>query len=132
MTQVSRHRSRTSASGDGMTGAPDDGLDRLSSPELHDLAVEFAKRHADARFFRDLMSMLPVAEAGAGQLEESEDEVFDLDAHFNDVRDSGRGEVAELLRSFYLDYLRRHHVKAPGSSTGSRSSTPGRCSPGSG
>jgi hypothetical protein len=38
-----------------------DGLDRLSSPELHDLAVKRAKRHADARFFHDLMSMLPVA-----------------------------------------------------------------------
>jgi hypothetical protein len=98
-----------------MTGAQDDGLDRLSSPELHDLAVGFAKRHADARFFRDLTSMLPVAEAGAGQLEESEDEVFDLDAHFNDVRDSGRGEVAELLRPFYLEYLRTHRVTAAAS-----------------
>jgi hypothetical protein len=96
-----------------MTGAQDDGLDRLSSPELHDLAVDRAKRHADAGFFRDLMSTLPAAEAGAGQLEESEDEVFDLDAHFNDVRDSGRGEVADLLRPFYLEYLRKHHVRAP-------------------
>jgi hypothetical protein len=49
-----------------MIGGQDDGLDRLSSPELHDLAVEHANRHADARFFDDLMSMLPVAEAGAG------------------------------------------------------------------
>jgi hypothetical protein len=98
-----------------MTGAPDDGLDRLSSPQLHDLAVERAKRHADGGFFRELMSMLPAAEAGAGQLEESEDEVFDLAAHFNDVRDSGRGETAELLRPFYLEYLRKHHVKAPAS-----------------
>jgi hypothetical protein len=96
-----------------MTGAQDDGLDRLSSPELHDLAVEHAKRHADARFFRDLMSLLRATEAGAGQLEESEDEVSDLDAHFNDVSDSGRGEVAELLRPFYLEYLREHHVRAP-------------------
>jgi hypothetical protein len=95
-----------------MTGRQDDGLDRLSSPELHDLAVEHAKRHVDARFFHDLMSMLPVAEAGAGELAESEDEVFDAGAHFNDVRDSGRGEVAELLRPFYLRYLRTHHVRA--------------------
>jgi hypothetical protein len=89
-----------------MTGRHDDGLDRLSSPELHDLAVERAKRHADARFFHDLASMLPVAEAAAGELAESEDEVFDPAAHFNDLRDSGRGEVAELLRPFYLRYLR--------------------------
>jgi hypothetical protein len=97
-----------------MTGTQDDGLDRLSSPELHDLAVERAKRHADVGFFHDLMSMLPSAEAGAGELEESEDEVFDAGAHFNDVRDSGRAEVAELLRPFYLRYLREHHVEVTG------------------
>ena len=27
-------------------------------------------------------------------------------AHLDDLTDSGRGEVAELLRPFYLDYLR--------------------------
>jgi hypothetical protein len=96
-----------------MTDRQDDGLERLSSPELHDLAVDRAKRHADAAFFTDLMSMLPVAEAGAGNLAESEDEVFDAGGHFNDVRDSGRGQVAELLRPFYLEYLRKHHVSAP-------------------
>ena len=95
-----------------MTGGQDDGLDRLSSPALHDLAVEYARRHADAKFFYDLMSILPAAEAGAGELAESEDEVFDPGAHFDDVRDAGRGEVAELLRPFYLEYLRQHDVKA--------------------
>jgi hypothetical protein len=29
----------------------DDGFKRLSSKELHDLAVSYAKRHLDARFF---------------------------------------------------------------------------------
>jgi hypothetical protein len=91
----------------------DDGLDRLSSPELHDLAVERAKRRADARFFHDLMSMLPVAEAGAGELAESQDEIMDPGGHFDDVTDSGGGEVAELLRPFFLEYLRQHHVIAP-------------------
>ena len=33
--------------------------------------------------------------------------------HIDDVTDSGKGEVAELLRPFYLDYLRRHDVQAP-------------------
>jgi hypothetical protein len=91
-------------------GAHDDGLDQLSSPELHDLAVQRARRHADVGFFNELSSLLPVAEAGAGQLEETEDELFDPGGRFNDVRDSGRGEVAELLRPFYLEYLRKHHV----------------------
>jgi hypothetical protein len=34
-------------------------------------------------------------------------------AHLGDVSDSGRGETAEMLRPFYLDYLRRHGIKAP-------------------
>jgi hypothetical protein len=34
-------------------------------------------------------------------------------ARLDDITDSGRGEVAELLRPFYLDYLRQHGVKAP-------------------
>ena len=36
-----------------------------------------------------------------------------MSAHVDDVTESGRGEVAELLRPFYLDYLKRHDVKAP-------------------
>ena len=95
------------------TDRQDDGLERLSSPALHDLALAYAKRHADAAFLHDLVSLLPVAEAGAGNLAESEDEVFDPGGHFNDVRDSGRGQVAELLRPFYLEYLRKHRVSAP-------------------
>jgi hypothetical protein len=31
----------------------------------------------------------------------------------DDVAEAGRGEVAELLRPFYLEYLRRHGVTAP-------------------
>ena len=92
----------------------DDGdLDRLSSKELHDLAVRRAKRHLDARFFWELMRLLPAAEAAAGDLDEAETDVMRLSAHVDDVAEAGRGEVADLLRPFYLDYLRRHGVKAP-------------------
>jgi hypothetical protein len=90
-----------------------DNLDQLSSPELHDLAVQHAKRHLDARFFWRLMKMLPAAEAAAGQLEEAEADVQRMSAHIDDVTDSGRGEVAESLRPFYLEYLRKHGVSAP-------------------
>ena len=93
----------------------DDGLDRLSSQELHDLAVHRAKRHLDARFFYRLMKLLPVAEAGAGDFEKSETDIMRLSAHVDDVTDSGRGEVAELMRPFYLEYLRKHHVTADAS-----------------
>ena len=90
-----------------------DPLDRLSTAELHDLAVLRARRHLDVRFFWRLMEVLPVAEAGAGELREAEADVATMRAHLDDVTDSGRGEVAELLRPFYLDYLKQHGVKAP-------------------
>ena len=90
-----------------------DPLDRLSTAELHDLAVRRARRHLDVRFFWRLMEVLPVAEAGAGELREAEADVATMRAHLDDVTDSGRGEVAELLRPFYLDYLKQHGVKAP-------------------
>jgi hypothetical protein len=95
--------------------ADDDGLDRLSSEQLHDLAVRRARRHLDARFFYRLIRVLPVAEAGAGQYEKSEDDIMRLSAHVDDVADSGKGEVGELLRPFYLEYLREHGVTADAS-----------------
>ena len=92
------------------TDPDDDPLERLSSKELHDLAVRYALRHLDVAFFWRLMETLPVAEAAAGEVEEAEADVFRLSAHIDDVTDSGKGEVAELLRPFYLDYLRSHGV----------------------
>jgi hypothetical protein len=89
----------------------DDDLDQLSSQELHDLAVRHARRHLDVKFFWELMQRLPAAEAAAGELDEAEADVRRLSAHIDDVTDAGRGEVADLLRPFYLDYLRRHGVR---------------------
>jgi hypothetical protein len=91
----------------------DDGLDRLSSTELHDLAVSRAKHHLDAKFLWELMRTLPAAEAAAGDLDEMELDVQRLSAHVDDVANAGKGEVGELMRPFYLDYLRRHGVTAP-------------------
>ena len=89
---------------------PHDALEALSSKELHDLAVSRAKRHLDVRFFYRLMKYLPTAEAAAGEWEEAETDVLRLSAHANDVTDAGKGEVAELLRPYYLEYLREHKV----------------------
>jgi hypothetical protein len=88
----------------------DDALERLSSPELHDLAVSHAKRHLDVRFFWSLMKYLPAAEAAAGEHEEANADIQRLSAHVDDVTDAGKGEVADLLRPFYLEYLREHDV----------------------
>jgi hypothetical protein len=91
----------------------DDGLERLSSEQLHDLAVSRAKRHLDVKFFWELMRTLPAAEAAAGELDEAENDVMRMSAHVDDVTDAGRGEVADLLRPFYVEYLREHGVTAP-------------------
>ena len=89
----------------------DDPLERLSSEELHDLAVSRAKRHLDVRFFWELMKVLPAAEAAVGDLEDAEADIQRMSAHLDDVTDAGEGEVAEALRPFYLEYLHKHGVK---------------------
>jgi hypothetical protein len=90
----------------------DDGLETLSSERLHDLAVSRARRHLDVKFFWELMRTLPAAEAAAGEFDEAEADVMRMSAHLDDVTDAGRGEVAGLLRPFYIEYLRRHGVTA--------------------
>jgi hypothetical protein len=90
----------------------DDGLDGLSSQELHDRAVSYARRHLDVRFFWDLIRVLPAAEAAAGELDEAEEDVMRLSAHVDDLTESGEGEVGDMMRPFYLEYLRRHGVTA--------------------
>ena len=88
----------------------DDPLERLSSEELHDLAVSHAKRHLNVKFFWELMKFLPAAEAAAGEYEEANADIQRMSAHLDDLTDSGKGEVAEQLRPFYLEYLRKHDV----------------------
>lgn len=88
----------------------DDRLDALSAKQLHDLAVRYALRHLDIPFFIRLMQALPVAEAATGDVDEAEADVMTLRAHVDDVTDAGQGEVAELLRPMYLEYLREHRV----------------------
>ena len=90
----------------------ENSLEQLSSKELHDLAVSRARRHLDVRFFWDLLKYLPVAEASAGKLDEAEADLESVIAHVDDVTDAGEGEVGDLLRPFYLEYLQKHGVEA--------------------
>lgn len=90
----------------------DDPLERLSSQELHDLAVRHALRHLDVPFFIRLMRALPVAEAAAGEIDEARADAMTLRAHVDDLTNSGEGEVADLLRPLYIEYLRQHGVTA--------------------
>ncbi|MEZ5120591.1 MAG: hypothetical protein R2736_03270 [Solirubrobacterales bacterium] len=87
-----------------------DTLETLSSKELHDLAVAHAKRHLDVRFFWRLAEILPLAETAAGDMEGAEADMQMLRAHIDDITESGRGEVADLMRPFYLEYLREHGI----------------------
>jgi hypothetical protein len=93
--------------------ADPDPLEQLPSEQLHDMAVQHARRHLDVRFFWDLLKVLPAAEAAAGDWEDAEADIQRLGAHLDDLTDSGRGEVAENLRPFYIEYLRRHGVTEP-------------------
>jgi hypothetical protein len=85
-----------------------DQLEQLSSEELHDRAVSYAKRHLDVKFFWELMRLLPAAEAAAGDLDEAETDVMRLSAHVDDIKEAGEGPVADMMRPFYLEYLRKH------------------------
>ncbi|MDW5594764.1 hypothetical protein VSS74_10475 [Conexibacter stalactiti] len=91
-----------------------DPLEQLSSEQLHDLAVRHARHHLDVGFFWRLMKVLPAAEAAAGEDDEAEADLQSLVAHIDDVTESGKGEVGDLLRPFYLDYLRQHNVTPKG------------------
>jgi hypothetical protein len=83
-------------------------LEKLSSEELHDLATQHALRHANVKFFWDLLRALPAAEAAVGEIDEARSDVNSLFGRLNDLRHSGEGEVAEALRPLYLDYLEKH------------------------
>ena len=80
-------------------------LERLSSEELHDLAVRRAAKRLDIAFFWRLLAAVPSAEAGVGQLDKAEADVQSLLARLDDVSDSGKGQLADALRPLYVDYL---------------------------
>ena len=87
-----------------------DELDKLSSRELHDLAVRRALHHVDVEFFWQLLRDIPAAEASEGNLNEIGRDVTHLSVLLDDAIDSGEGDVAEALRPLYLDYLEKHGV----------------------
>jgi hypothetical protein len=80
-------------------------LEALPSHELHDLAVKRALKHLDVKFLWRLIEALPAAEAAAGEVDEANADLTSTLAHVDDLTDSGRGEVADLLRPLYLEYM---------------------------
>jgi len=84
-------------------------LEALSSEELHDRATRHARRHANVKFFWQLLRAIPAAEASIGELDEADDDVQSLFGHLDDIKRSGRGELADMLRPMYIDYLLEHN-----------------------
>ena len=87
-----------------------DELDKLSSHELHTLAVRRALHHVDVEFFWQLLRAIPAAEASQGHVDEAGRDVTHLSVLLDDAIESGEGDVAEALRPIYLDYLVKHDV----------------------
>ena len=81
-------------------------LERLPTMDLHDLAVERAKRHLDVGFLWDLVKALPVAEEVVGEDDRSKIDIARPLALINDfLYDTDSGKLGDALRPFYVDYL---------------------------
>lgn len=82
-------------------------LDQLSSQELHDRAWHHAERHLDARFFWNLLRMVPTALAGAGDPGEADSDIQRPSALVVDAIDEDP-KLIDALRPVYIDYLTKH------------------------
>ena len=84
-------------------------FERLSTKELHDRAVERAKRHLDVGFLWDLVKALPVAEEVVGDDERCKIDIARPLALINDfLYDTDSGKLGDALRPLYIDYLEAH------------------------
>jgi len=85
-----------------------ENLEDLSTQELHDRAVRRAERHLDVKFLWSLLEMIPAAEAARGDQGEADFDIQFSKGLIKDALHSGEGELGEALRSFFIDYLRKH------------------------
>ena len=85
-----------------------DDLETLSTKELHERAIETARRHLDVGFLWRLVKALPVAEEVVGDDERSKVDIMRPLALINDFMDAGEGDLGEALRPMYVDYLEEH------------------------
>jgi hypothetical protein len=81
-------------------------LEGLSTHDLHERAIEMAKRHTDVGFLWRLVKALPVAEEMAGDDERAKTDILRPLALINDaLYDAGEGALGEALRPMYIEYL---------------------------
>ncbi|MBY8854916.1 hypothetical protein K7711_00325 [Nocardia sp. CA2R105] len=83
-------------------------LEKLSSKELHDRAVKYAVRHGDVRFLWRLLEQIPAAEAATGNVGESAADIKYVLPMLDDYVHAGDGDIAEVLRPLYVEYLSKH------------------------
>lgn len=87
----------------------DTNLDELSSRELHDRAMERARKHLDVRFAWRVLKALPAAHAAAGDLDEANADIRSMTALITDALNTESDpDAVEGLRPLYLDYLKSH------------------------
>jgi hypothetical protein len=83
-------------------------LEALPIKELHDRAIETARKHLDVGFLWDVVKTLPVAEEAIGDDQRSKVDIVRPLALINDfLYDADSGELGEALRPVYVDYLLR-------------------------
>ena len=84
-------------------------LDQLSSRELHDRAVNLARKRVDVRFFWRLLEEVPAAEVAAGDMNEAESDVIhSYLGQIHDAMHASEGKLADALRPVYIEYLLEH------------------------
>jgi hypothetical protein len=81
-------------------------LEALPIKELHDRAMETARKHVDVGFLWEVVKALPVAEEVIGDDQRSKVDILRPLALINDfLYGSDSGAVGEALRPLYVDYL---------------------------
>jgi hypothetical protein len=85
-----------------------DELEALPIKDLHDRAMEAARKHLDVGFLWDVVKALPVAEEAIGDDQRSKVDIMRPLALINDfLYDTDSGQLGEALRPMYVEYLLR-------------------------
>ena len=82
-------------------------LEKLSSQELHDRAMERARHRMDLPFMWEVIRLLPAAHAAAGDMDTARADIQSLNSLIADFFHPDADEV-DSLRPLYIEYLTRH------------------------
>ena len=84
-------------------------LEKLSTLELHDRAMDLATRRLDVAWVWHVLKAIPAAEAAGGDLSQAKGDVASPAALIRDfLQRSDEGALGEALRPMYVDYLEEH------------------------